>query len=177
MGIANTTAAAALAAALFGGSGADWAGPGTGVDPAGVARKAQVIDEALRLHGGALADPVEALRRVGGRELAAMAGAVLAARYKRVPVLLDGYVCTAAAAVLFRLDAGGLDHCRVAHTSAEPGHRRLLAKLGAAALFDLGMRLGEASGAALAMILVRAALAVHTGMATFAEAGIAEQDG
>ena len=172
MGIGNTTSAAALAAALFGGSGADWAGRGTGVVAAGLARKARAIDTALHLHGTALADPLQALRHVGGRELAAMAGAVAAARRRRVPVVLDGFVATAAAAVLHRLDPTALDHCLAGHVSAEPGHHRLLERLGKVPLLDLGMRLGEASGAALALGILRGALASHTGMATFGEAGV-----
>lgn len=177
MGIGNTTAAAALAAALLGGSGADWCGPGTGLDPAGVTRKALVVDQALALHAPALADPLEALRRLGGYELAAIAGAVLEARRRHVPVLLDGFVTTAAAAVLWRMNPSALDHCQAAHRSAEPGHDRLLARLGLSPLLDLGMRLGEGSGAALAIPTLRAALACHTGMATFAEAGVSRRDG
>jgi nicotinate-nucleotide--dimethylbenzimidazole phosphoribosyltransferase len=177
MGIGNTTVAAALAAALFGGNGADWVGRGTGVDDAGLARKAAAVDAALARHGAALADPFEALRRVGGRELAAMAGAVLQARLSRTPVLIDGFVATAAAATLHAARAGALDHCLAAHRSAEAGHDRLLRRLGLVPLLDLGMRLGEASGAALAIGLVSAALATHTGMATFAEAGVAEKGG
>ncbi|PWC29943.1 nicotinate-nucleotide--dimethylbenzimidazole phosphoribosyltransferase [Teichococcus aestuarii] len=172
MGIGNTTAGAALAAALFGGGGAAWAGRGTGVDEAGLARKRAAVDAALACHAPALADPLEAARRLGGRELAAILGATLEARRKGVPVLLDGFVCTAAAAPLARLAPGGLDHARVAHRSAEAGHARLLAALGQAPLLDLGMRLGEGSGAALAVPLLRAALACHAGMATFDEAGI-----
>lgn len=172
MGIGNTTAAAALACALFGGDPADWVGRGTGVDDAGLARKQAVVAAALRLHGEALDDPLEALRRLGGRELAAVAGAVIGARLKRVPVLLDGYVACAAAAVLARLAPGALDHCQAAHRSAEAGHGRLLKALGLDPLLELGMRLGEASGAVLAACLFRAAVAVHRGMATFAEAGI-----
>ncbi|MFQ5958716.1 MAG: nicotinate-nucleotide--dimethylbenzimidazole phosphoribosyltransferase [Alphaproteobacteria bacterium] len=175
MGIANTTAAAALACALFGGEAEDWAGPGTGVDEAGLGRKTAAIELAMATHGDALADPFEALRRVGGRELAAIAGAVLAARLGRVPVLLDGYVCTAAAAVLESAAPGALDHCLVAHLSAEPGHRRLAESLGKRPLFDLAMRLGEGTGAALAAAAVRAAVAAHTGMATFGEAGVSEK--
>lgn len=172
MGIGNTTAGAALAAALFGGDGAAWAGRGTGVDEAGLARKRATVDAALARHAAALADPLEAARRLGGRELAAILGATLEARRQGVPVLLDGFVCTAAAAPLARLAPGGLDHARVAHRSAEAGHARLLAALGQEALLDLGMRLGEGSGAALAVPLLRAALACHAGMATFDEAGI-----
>ena len=172
MGIGNTTAAAALAAALFGGDGAVWVGPGTGVDSDGLARKAAVVDVALARHPDARGDPLAALGCVGGRELAAIAGAVVAARESCVPVLLDGFACTAAAAVIAKLREGGLDHARVAHCSAEPGHRRLLEALSLEPLLDLGLRLGEASGAALAAALVRMAVAAHNGMATFDSAGV-----
>jgi nicotinate-nucleotide--dimethylbenzimidazole phosphoribosyltransferase len=171
MGIGNTTVAAALAAALFGGDGGAWAGRGTGLDDAGLLRKRMVVDAALHRH--ATADPLEAARCLGGRELAAILGATLAARQHGTPVLLDGFVCTAAAAPLARLHSLGLAHAQVAHVSAEAGHRRLLQALGMPPLLDLGMRLGEASGAALAVPLLRAALACHAGMATFAEAGVA----
>ncbi len=172
MGIGNTTAAAALCAALFGGGGAGWAGRGTGLDDAGLARKVAVIDRALALHGGTLADPLQAARRVGGFELAALLGAALAARHHRIPVLLDGFVCTAAVAPLARLNPRGLDHARASHRSAEAGHRALLSALGQDPLLDLGMRLGEGSGAALAVPLCRAACACHAGMASFDEAGV-----
>ena len=174
MGIANTTAAATLCAALFGGTGADWAGPGTGVTGPALAHKIAVIDEALAHHKAAIAahDPLTLLATVGGEELAAIAGAVLAARMGRIPVLLDGYVCTAAAAVLYAADRHALDHCLVAHRSAEPGHQRLLEAIGQRPLFDLGMRLGEASGAAVAVPILKAAVACHNGMATFASAGV-----
>jgi len=174
MGIANTTTAATLCAALFGGTGEDWAGPGTGVQGAALANKIAVIDEALAHHRDAIAarDPLTLLVAVGGEELAAIAGAVVAARMGRIPVLLDGYACTAAAAVLFAADRHALDHCKVAHRSAEPGHRRLLDAIGQRPLLDLDMRLGEASGAALAVPILKAAAACHNGMATFAEAGV-----
>lgn len=175
MGIGNTTSAAALAHALHGGRAEDWAGRGTGVDDAGLARKVAALEAARALHGAALDDPFEALRRVGGRELAALAGAVLGARLARVPVLLDGYVTTAAAAALAKAKAGALDHCRLGHRSAEPGHGRLAATLGLEPILDLGMRLGEGSGAALAALVVKAAAATHAGMATFAEAGVASK--
>lgn len=171
MGIGNTTAAAALSAALFGGGGALWAGRGTGLDAPGVAHKAAVVDRALALHGEALADPWEVARRLGGRETAAILGAVLAARRHSIPVLLDGFVCSAAAAPLAKLaPPDGLDHCMIGHVSAEAGHRRLVAELDRPVLLDLDMRLGEASGAALAVSILRAACACHAGMATFAEA-------
>ena len=168
MGIGNTTAAAALCTALFGGE--DWTGSGAGLDAAGLDRKRAVVRAANARHAGL--DPLESLRCLGGRELAAIAGAIVAARQRRVPVLLDGFVCTAAAAALAVAAPGALDGCLAAHVSAEAAHRRLLAALGLPPLLDLGMRLGEASGAALAVPLLQAALACHTGMATFAEAAV-----
>jgi len=175
MGIGNTTAAAALAAALFGGRGARWAGRGTGVDDAGLERKRAAIDRALARHAALLSDPLACAAAFGGRELAAILGAALAARRRRIPVVLDGFVSTAAAAALARLKAGALDHAMAAHVSAEAGHRILLAELGLRPLLDLGMRLGEGSGAAVAVLVLRAALACHIGMATFAQAGVAER--
>jgi nicotinate-nucleotide--dimethylbenzimidazole phosphoribosyltransferase len=172
MGIANTTAAAALCHALFGGAPQDWTGPGTGVSGDALANKAETVGAAVRANADAIDDPIHALRSVGGRELAAIAGAVVAARRLGVPVLLDGYVCTAAAAALHAANPRALDHCRVAHVSAEPGHRRLLEKIGARALLDLDMRLGEGSGAALAVQILKSAAACHAGMATFAEAAV-----
>ena len=126
MGIGNTTAAAALCHALFGGAATDWAGPGTGLDDARRAEKAALVAKAVDLHRPALGDPLQVLCRLGGRELAAIAGAILAARMARTPVVLDGYACTAAAAVLYALDPHALDHCVISHMSAEPGHKRLL---------------------------------------------------
>lgn len=172
MGIANTTAAAALCCGLYGGPAADWVGPGTGIDAERMAEKARLVDQAVALHRDALGDPLEVMRCLGGRELAAIAGAILAARMARTPVLLDGYACTAAAAVIHALVPGAIDHCMVSHVSAEPGHKRLLQRIGKEALVDLGMRLGEASGAMLAVLLLKAAVACHNGMATFAEAGV-----
>jgi nicotinate-nucleotide--dimethylbenzimidazole phosphoribosyltransferase len=178
MGIANTTTAATLSAALFGGTGADWAGPGTGVQGKALAHKIAVIDEALAHHRALInqRDPLALLAAVGGEELAAIAGAVLAARMGRIPVLLDGYACTAAAAVLHAIDRHALDHCLVAHRSAEPGHTRLLEAIGQRPLLDFGMRLGEASAAALAVPLLKAAAACHNGMATFAQAGVSSKN-
>ena len=174
MGIGNTTAAAAMAAALFGGTGADWAGRGTGLDAAGVAHKAAVVDRALARHAEAAQDPWEVARRLGGRETAAILGAVLAARRHSIPVLLDGFVCSAAAAAAVKLLPDGLDHTMIGHVSAEAGNRRMVRELGRPVLLDLDMRLGEASGAALAVSILRAAVACHGGMATFAEAGVAD---
>jgi len=174
MGIGNTTTAAALAAAFFGGHPSNWVGRGTGVDDAGLKRKTMAIEKGLALHKDALGDPLKAAAALGGRELAAIMGATLAARHKKVPVLLDGFVCTAAVAPLQRLDPAGLAHVLAAHLSAEAGHRRLLEALRLDPLFDLGMRLGEGSGAAVAINVVRAALACHAGMASFAEAGVSQ---
>jgi nicotinate-nucleotide--dimethylbenzimidazole phosphoribosyltransferase len=175
MGIGNTTAAAALTAALFGGGGERWAGRGTGVDDAGLARKRAVIERALARHPTSLADPLACAATFGGRELAAILGATMAARHRRIPVLLDGFVSTAAAAPLTKLHPGALDHAMAAHVSAEAGHHLLLKELGLRPLLALDMRLGEGSGAAVAVLLLRAALACHTGMATFAQAGVAEK--
>lgn len=172
MGIGNTTPAAALAAALFGGDPAGWVGRGTGVDDAGLKRKADAVARGLALHDAVLGDPLEVLRCLGGRELAAMAGAIARARVERVPVVLDGFICTASAAVLEKAVAGSLDHCVAGHLSAEGAHGRLLAELGKEPLLNLGLRLGEGSGAALALGIVKGALACHSGMATFAEAGV-----
>jgi nicotinate-nucleotide--dimethylbenzimidazole phosphoribosyltransferase len=172
MGIGNTTAAAALCAGLFGGSAEMWTGPGTGVAGAALETKRRAVAEAAARHRPAAHDPFDMLRRLGGLELAAIVGAVMAARLGRVPVVLDGFASTAAAAVLFAADPHALDHCVVAHLSAEPGHRRLLEQIGQRPLFDLGMRLGEASGATLGFAVLKAAVACHTGMATFAEAGV-----
>lgn len=174
MGIANTTAAAAMACALFGGAPGEWCGRGTGLDDAGLARKAAVVKDGLARHRDALCDPLEVLRRLGGREIAAMTGAIAAARAARVPVILDGFICTAAAAVLERLVPGTLAHAVAGHVSEEPGHARLLAALEMRPLLTLGLRLGEGSGAALALAILQGALACHSGMATFAEAGVSD---
>ncbi|RZK96671.1 MAG: nicotinate-nucleotide--dimethylbenzimidazole phosphoribosyltransferase, partial [Methylobacterium sp.] len=152
-----------------------WVGRGTGVDAAGLARKVAAVEAALAHHAGHLDDPLEILARLGGREIAAMAGAILAARLQRVPVVLDGYVATAAAAVLHRLDPTLLDHCLAGHVSAEGAHADVLERLGLVPLLALGMRLGEGSGAALALGLLKGALACHRDMATFAQAGVSER--
>jgi nicotinate-nucleotide--dimethylbenzimidazole phosphoribosyltransferase len=172
MGIGNTTVAAAIFAALFGGSGADWVGRGAGVDDAGLARKAGAVDRALAFHRDGLTDPFAILARLGGREIAAMLGALLAARHNNVPVLVDGFVATAAAAVAHAINPDAISHCIFAHVSAESAHAKALDRLGVAPLLDLGMRLGEGSGAALGMVLAKTALHLHTHMATFESAGI-----
>ena len=170
MGIGNSTISAALCAALFGGEVADWVGRGTGSDDAGLRRKADAIARGLARHPDG--SPLETLAALGGREQAAICGAVLAAREARIPVILDGFICTAAVAPLFAADPRLLDHCLVGHVSREPGHGKLLSAMGKTAILDLDMRLGEGTGAALALGIVRAALACHDGMATFADAGI-----
>lgn len=172
MGIGNTTSAAALGCALFGGEAQDWTGRGTGVDDAGLAIKTRVVADGLALHD--TSDPLQALRCLGGRELAAMAGAIAAARSYAIPVILDGFICTAAAAVLEKVQAGALDHAVAGHLSAEGAHQRMLDSLGKEPLLSLGLRLGEGSGAALAIGVLKGAVACHSGMATFAEAGVAD---
>ena len=176
MGIGNTTVAAALYCGLFGGDPGDWVGPGTGLDEEGLKRKRDAVAAALACHAGHLDDPLEVLRRLGGREIAAMAGAILAARLNRIPVIVDGYVATAAAAVLFAMDESAVDHCLFGHVSAEPAHRFALAHMGKRPLLDLDMRLGEGTGAALAMVLAKSAAALHSGMATFDEAGVSNRE-
>jgi len=176
MGIGNTTSAAAIAHALYGGKAEDWTGPGTGVEGDAMTAKISVVADAVAHHAESNRDGIDIMMTVGGRELAAIAGAVVAARLMRVPVLLDGYVSTAAAAVLESFQPGALDHTQVGHVSSEPGHMRLLEKLGKTPLVNLNMRLGEASGAALAVGILKVAAACHAGMATFAEAGVSDKD-
>jgi nicotinate-nucleotide--dimethylbenzimidazole phosphoribosyltransferase len=175
MGIANTTAAAALACALLQLSPQQLAGPGTGLDAAGVQHKAQVIARALMLHAAHLNDASEVLRRLGGFEIAALAGAFVGSSQCGIPVLVDGYIASAAALIAVRLNPGVADWLLFAHRSAEPGHTLLLQALEAKPLLNLGMRLGEGSGAAVAVPLIRMACALHSGMATFAEAGVSEK--
>ncbi|MEN8917171.1 MAG: nicotinate-nucleotide--dimethylbenzimidazole phosphoribosyltransferase, partial [Octadecabacter sp.] len=170
MGIGNTTSAAAVSAAVLGGDAADWTGRGTGVDDEGLARKTDVVARGLALHD--TSDPLEALRCLGGRELAAMAGAIAAARHHRIPVILDGFICSAAAATLEKAVAGSLDHTIAGHLSAEGAHERLLDALGKQPLLSLGLRLGEGSGGTLAINVLKSAIACHSDMATFAQAGV-----
>ena len=172
MGIGNSTAAAALCLRSFGGDARDWVGPGTGVDDAGIARKCAVVERALAFHGDAPTTPFETLRRLGGREIVAIAGAVIEARRHRMPVVLDGFISCSAIAPLAAGHPAIVDHCIAGHRSAEPGHGRLLNRLGLDPLLSLGMRLGEGSGAAVAVAVIRSALAAHNSMATFAEAGV-----
>jgi len=175
MGIGNTTAAAAVAAALFGGGAAVWTGAGTGVQGAALAAKIAVVEAGVARHGGS-GDPLAVLAALGGREMAAMAGAVLRARTLRIPVILDGFICCAAVAPLAVAAPGALDHCVAGHLSGEGAHGALLERLGKAPLLNLGLRLGEGSGAALAIGVLQGAIVCHSGMATFAEAGVAAGD-
>ena len=170
MGIGNSTVSAALAHAIFGGAPGDWVGRGTGSDAEGIARKAEVVAKGVALH--AERAPLQILAALGGREQAAICGAVLAARAARIPVMLDGYICTAATAPLHGANPALLDHCLIGHLSIEPGHAALCEAMGKRPILSLGMGLGEGTGAALALGVLRGALACQDGMATFAEAGI-----
>lgn len=172
MGIGNTTAASAVASALLSVPPRYLAGPGTGLDAAGVRRKAAVIEHALALHGSALAEPLEVLRRLGGFEMAALVGLYLRGAQLGIPLLVDGFIATTAALVAVRVNASAREWFIYAHRSAEPGHRMVLETLQAEPLLSLGMRLGEASGAAVAVPLLRLACALHEEMATFEEAGV-----
>jgi nicotinate-nucleotide--dimethylbenzimidazole phosphoribosyltransferase len=177
MGIGNTTVAAAIYAGLYGGTGADWVGRGAGVDDEGLRRKAGAVDRALALHREAGRDPLAVLARLGGREIAAMLGALIAARHQKVPVIVDGFVATAAAAVAHAVNPAAIDHCVFAHVSAESAHARALEAIDVAPLLDLDMRLGEGSGAALAAVLAKTALHLHRHMATFSGAGVSDKGG
>jgi nicotinate-nucleotide--dimethylbenzimidazole phosphoribosyltransferase len=168
MGIGNTTPSAAIAAALAGGETAAWVGRGTGVDDEGLARKRTAVQTAVRRIAG-VTDPIQVLREVGGAELVAIAAATVAARRRSLPVVLDGYVVTAAVLPLVMADPSALDHCTVGHCSSEPGHRRLLERLGKRPLLDLDMRLGEGSGAMAAVPLIAMACAGITEVPTFGE--------
>ncbi len=172
MGIGNTTVAAAIHHALYGGAAADWVGRGAGVDDEGMKRKIDAVERAVALHRAHLSDPLELMRRLGGREIWAIAGAIVAARIERIPVIIDGYVATSAAAVLHAIDPTSIEHCMAGHRSAEAPHGEVLRRIGLPPLLDLGMRLGEGSGAAMAAGVVKAALACHRDMATFDQAKV-----
>jgi nicotinate-nucleotide--dimethylbenzimidazole phosphoribosyltransferase len=174
MGIGNTTAAAAIAHALFAGTSDEWTGHGTGVSGDALSQKAAVVARAVEVNSAACTDGLETLRCLGGRELAAMAGAILRARKHPVPVILDGFICCAAAATLHAMTPRALDHTVAGHLSAEGAHGKLLDRIEKEPLLAMGMRLGEASGAALALGVLKAAVACHSGMSTFAEAGVSD---
>lgn len=172
VGVGSTTAAAAIFAALYGGSGKDWAGRGSGVDDAGLARKISAIDQSLALHAENLTHPLAILARLGGREIAAMLGALIAARHQKVPVVIDGIVATAAAAIAHAVNPEAIDHCLFAHVTDDGQHARVIDHLGQRPLLDLGLHLGEGTGAALGVVLVKTALHLHANMATYENAGI-----
>ncbi len=172
MGIANTTSATAIACALFDGPVESWTGFGTGIDAEGLKRKISVIKAAQMLHGKSFSSVESILSAYGGREIAAIVGSIIAARIRGIPVLLDGFICTAAAATLTLFDDHFLDHCLISHLSTEPGHMQLARKLQKEPIIDLHLRLGEGSGAAVSFLIIKAALATHNGMSTFAEAGV-----
>jgi len=174
MGIANTSSATAMACALLGRSAAEIVGPGTGLDAAGVVHKAQVIEEALALHRAAMTSPLEVLRHVGGFEIAALAGAYIACAQAGLPVLVDGFIASSAALVAMKIRPDAAAWLFFGHASAEPGYIHLMQALKARPLVDLGLRLGEGSGAAVALPLLRLAAALHGQMATFGDAGVSE---
>jgi nicotinate-nucleotide--dimethylbenzimidazole phosphoribosyltransferase len=172
MGIANTTPSACLAAWLTGRAAADVCGRGTGVDDAGIERKRGVVECALALHGDDIDSPLEALRRLGGGELAVLAGLALGAGEQGLGYVCDGVIATAAAAIAAACDPELRPRLIAGHRSPEPAHQLLLDHLGLEPVLDLGMRLGEASGAAAALAILRLACALHAGMATFDEANV-----
>ncbi|MGY2317431.1 nicotinate-nucleotide--dimethylbenzimidazole phosphoribosyltransferase [Pseudomonas sp. SDO5522_S412] len=175
MGIGNTTSASALACALLDCQVSDLTGPGTGLNAQGVSHKVAVIERALALHAGDRDDALKTLFNLGGFEIAALVGAYLACAQEGVVVLVDGFICTVAALVATRLNPGCREWLLFGHRGAEPGHRHVLQSLHAEPLLELGLRLGEGSGAALAVPLLRLACALHGQMATFAEAAVADR--
>jgi len=175
MGIANTTSAAAVAAALTRLPVPEVTGRGTGADDACLARKVTTVERALVVHAAHLLTPADILQRLGGFEIAEMCGFFLGASARRRPVVVDGFIASAAAALAVRLDANARDYMFAAHRSAESGHAALLAIIGDRPLLDLGMRLGEGTGAALAIGLIQSAVAAFTGMATFSSAGVSNK--
>lgn len=172
VGIGNTTIAATLSAALYGGNGAQWVSNGTSQGADYIRNKQQAVDQALTTHNAILQDPLEICRHLGGYEEAALLGATLAARYLNIPVLLDGFVCTSAVAALQKLNPNGLDHAKISHLSAERGHLLLAGHLNLYPVVALNMRLGEASGCAITIPILRGALACYQGMNTYEEAGL-----
>jgi nicotinate-nucleotide--dimethylbenzimidazole phosphoribosyltransferase len=175
MGIANTSSATALAAWATGQSVASLVGPGTGLDAQGVSHKGQVIEAALAKHAAAMTDPVEALRHVGGLEIAALTGAYIRAAQVGMAILVDGFITTSAAILAAKIQPQITDWMFFAHASAEPGHQTMMVSLGADTILDLGMRLGEGSGAGVALSILKSACVTHNEMATFAEAAVSEK--
>ncbi len=175
MGIGNSCVASALYAAIFGGRGEDWVGRGAGIDNEGLKRKTQIVDKGLALHLDKERHPLEILARLGGREFAAMVGAIIGARHNNIPVIIDGFIASAAAAVIYAINPKALDHCIFSHISAETAHQKALNKMNKKPLLNLDMRLGEGSGAALAAILTKTALHLHNNMATFEQAAVSNK--
>ncbi len=175
MGIANTSSATALAAWATGQSVASLVGPGTGLDAQGVSHKGQVIEAALAKHAAAMTNPVEALRHVGGLEIAALTGAYIRAAQVGMTILVDGFITTSAAILATKIQPKITDWMFFAHASAEPGHQTMMASLGADTILDLGMRLGEGSGAGVALSILKSACVTHNEMATFSEAAVSEK--
>ena len=176
MGISNTTAATAISCALFNQPVESWTGIGSGLDKKGLKNKVSVIKSALQLHGSKFKSTESILSAYGGREMAAIVGSIIAARILRIPVLLDGFICSAAAATLTIFDKKILDHCLISHLSTEPGHSGILSYLDKEPILDLNLRLGEGTGAAMASLIIKSSLAIHNGMATFSEAGVSEKN-
>lgn len=176
MGIGNTTPSAAIACAIMGASPDEIVGRGTGVDDAGLVRKKAAVADALKLHAPVASDGLDVLAKVGGFEIGGLAGAILGAASKRVPVIVDGFITTAAALIAVQLCPQAKDYLIGSHCSVESGHAAMLDFLGVEPLFDLGLRLGEASGGALALPIVEAAARVLDEMVTFAEAGVSGKD-
>jgi nicotinate-nucleotide--dimethylbenzimidazole phosphoribosyltransferase len=175
MGIGNTTAASAVACSLLNCPVSLLVGPGTGLDAQGIHHKAKVIEQALHLHAEQAGDALGSLRALGGFEMAALVGAYLACAQEGIAVLVDGFICTVAALVAVRINPSCRPWLFFGHRGAEPGHRHVLESLQAEPLLELGLRLGEGSGAALAVPLLRLACELHNGMATFAEAAVADR--
>ena len=175
MGIANTTAATALASWATGQSVTSLVGPGTGLDAQGVTHKGQVIETALAKHADAMTSPVEALRHVGGLEIAALVGAYIRSAQVGMAILVDGFITTSAAILASKIQPEITDWMFFAHASAEPGHQAMMASVGADTILDLGMRLGEGSGAGVALSILKSACVTHNEMVTFAEASVSEK--
>ena len=175
MGISNTTSASAIACALFDGKVESMTGVGTGLNKKQLSNKISVIESALKLHGRKFMSTINILSCFGGRELSAIVGSVIAARLRSIPVLLDGFVCTVAASSLILFNKKILDHCMISHLSTEPGHSRVISNLKMEAILDLKLRLGEGSGAALACLILKSALATHNGMSTFSQAQVTKK--
>lgn len=174
MGIGNTTPSSAIAAVFTGKPVADVTGRGTGITSEAWQNKVAVIEDALRIHRPDPGDPVDVLAKIGGAEIGGIAGLVLGAASRKIPVVIDGFIATAGALIAFGLEPKTRDYMFAAHASVEVGHRAMLEKIGLKPILDLGLRLGEGTGAALAMLLIEAGLKIYTEMATFGEAGVSD---